>query len=190
MQIEFILPEYWIDMKFPDIVTDRYRISNTGKIVDVISGKGILVHYSEKGYAMVRLYNTVKKRAVTKKLHRVVAYNFLGAELFNLMTVNHITGDKEDNSVSNLEYMTFADNIKHSFLTGLNVGLKGEANGSSKTTEQNVNRICEYLNTGLSSNKIVAKFLEEDIVVSKYVVDDIRIGKTWRHVSSKYGISV
>lgn len=35
------------------------------------------------------------------------------------MTVNHKDGNKDNNHISNLEWMTCADNIRHSFATGI-----------------------------------------------------------------------
>lgn len=52
------------------------------------------------------------------QLHRLVAKVWLDNEN-NLETVNHIDGNKGNNSVENLEYMTLADNIKDGFANGL-----------------------------------------------------------------------
>ena len=48
--------------------------------------------------------------------HRVVAETFFG--LAEGMTVNHKNGDKRDNRVENLEYVTAGENTTHSFRTG------------------------------------------------------------------------
>lgn len=47
---------------------------------------------------------------------RLVASAFLGV---SEMTVNHKNGDRTNNNIDNLEWLTLADNIRHAFETGL-----------------------------------------------------------------------
>lgn len=50
--------------------------------------------------------------------------------------INHINGNKEDNSVNNLEWVSAKDNTVHSWKTGLSKG--GENHGMSKLTNNEV----------------------------------------------------
>lgn len=59
-------------------------------------------------------------------VHRLVALAFLGIPKEG-MTVNHIDGDRSNNRVENIEWLTLEDNIKH-----------GHANGLYKSTRQPV----------------------------------------------------
>ena len=66
------------------------------------------------GYLYVELPIVRKKY----KVHRLVAFAFLSNPQ-NLPQVNHIDGNKQNNSVDNLEWVSAQENIAHAFRTGL-----------------------------------------------------------------------
>ncbi len=65
----------------------------------------------------LRLNHYYKGKHTTFKVHTIVAECFIG-EIGN-KTVNHINGDKTDNSYSNLEIISSSDNTKKAFRNGL-----------------------------------------------------------------------
>lgn len=50
---------------------------------------------------------------------RLIAITFLGKPTKEANTVNHINGNRLDNRVENLEWLSLGDNIRHAFDTGL-----------------------------------------------------------------------
>lgn len=91
-----------------------YFVSDYGR---VRSQKKILSPKKEKnGYLRVTLYKT--RKAKTVSVHRLVAEAFLGPCSGN-MQINHKDGCKVNNHVSNLEYCTCSENIKHAYDAGL-----------------------------------------------------------------------
>ena len=72
---------------------------------------------SNRGYLQVCLTKDGKSKTYT--VHRLVAKAFL-PNLKNKRQVNHIDGNKENNSIDNLEWVTSSENNKHAFITGLN----------------------------------------------------------------------
>lgn len=61
------------------------------------------------------------KNGVVKEflVARLVAITFLGQPSKDANTVNHINGNRLDNNINNLEWLSLADNIRHAFDTGL-----------------------------------------------------------------------
>lgn len=126
--------EEWKDIKDFESL---YQISNYGRVKSFHNniGRGIIirkVRLNKQGYYYCNLCKNNK--VITKKIHRLVAENFL-KNTKNYICVNHIDGDKRNNSVYNLEWCTQSYNSNHAYKLGLrepwNKGLLGNVN---KTT--------------------------------------------------------
>lgn len=65
-----------------------------------------------KGYDCGKGYDSVKINGKNYYRHKVVAICFLG-KMPNGYSVNHKDGNKLNNHVDNLEYVSFADNYAH-----------------------------------------------------------------------------
>lgn len=74
---------------------------------------------NRKGYLKVEL------KCKGYFVHRIVALAFIPNPL-NKEQVNHIDGNKINNNVSNLEWVTNAENHKHKCENGLNIVCKGK----------------------------------------------------------------
>lgn len=91
-----------------------YYVSKLG----VIKGKRCNVlkpALDKRGYKKVWVYSNGKRKELYT--HRVVALAFIAGDCS--LTVNHIDGNKLNNSVSNLEWCTNTYNMQHSFNAGL-----------------------------------------------------------------------
>ena len=106
--------ECWRDIPgFPD-----YQASIAGCIRSRKLGEWQILKptpHSRTGYLIVS--PRVRGRYIARSVHRLVASAFLGAA--NGRDVNHINGDKHDNSLENLEYLSRGDNHRHAYRTGL-----------------------------------------------------------------------
>lgn len=115
---------------------ERYKITSYGRIIG-INNQEISQRKASNGYLRVNLrYGTEKyEKPKTRSVHRLVAEAFIENPL-NLNSVNHKDGNKENNDVNNLEWVTEQYNTIHSFKIGLQVVRKGKENKLSKKVYQ------------------------------------------------------
>ncbi|MGR8823786.1 NUMOD4 domain-containing protein [Leuconostoc citreum] len=102
-----------------------YQVSNHGNIRSiarvltdgrVTAGKYIKGSSNGNGYLYVTLsYGNIRKH---KYIHRLVAETFLKNDE-KLLEVNHIDGDKTNNSIENLEWVNSKQNKHHALVNGL-----------------------------------------------------------------------
>lgn len=102
-----------------------YQVSSTGLVKslarNVPRGKSfyrqkeivLKIYLNEYGYKTVTLFRNCKGK--TFKVHRLVAAAFIGDSDLH---VNHIDLNKINNNVSNLEYVTPAENVRHARVNG------------------------------------------------------------------------
>lgn len=128
------------------------------------------------GYLNVALQNkTLRKR---EKIHRLVAAAFIGPP--GKLDVNHIDGNKLNNRLENLEYVTRSENLKHAFRLGLATtpfGKRGEASMRAVLNDEAVLAMRERYAAGTSRRELATEF-----GVSYYTVWDITERRSWTHI--------
>lgn len=85
-----------------------YQISDEGRVYSAYSKKYLKLRKDKDGYLLVNLYKD--KKQYTKKVHRLVAEAFIDNPE-GKKEVNHIDCQRDNNCVSNLEWMTHRDNV-------------------------------------------------------------------------------
>lgn len=107
----------------------RYEVSNLGRVRSVsriVSNHTGLLRVKEKilkqradckGYMRIDIYDNDGKKHYFG-VHRLVAEAFIDNPN-NKEQVNHINGNKNDNSVNNLEWVTNDENMQHAIRHGL-----------------------------------------------------------------------
>ena len=98
-----------------------YQISNTGNVKSLVRKnnkveKILKPAINTEGYKHVILFKN--KVSHNTRIHRLVARHFIENPL-NKKCVNHIDGVKTNNNVTNLEWVTNSENIRHAFKMGL-----------------------------------------------------------------------
>lgn len=94
----------------------EYEASTRGHIYSIKSGVILKPFLTNSGYLQVKLWHD--GRHVHEYIHRLVAETFLHNYNGSLQ-VNHIDGDKLNNCVDNLEWVTHKENIRHAIDSGL-----------------------------------------------------------------------
>lgn len=93
-----------------------YEISNLGNIKNVIKNKLLKFGKHNQGYLQVSLSKNNKK--TTFKIHRLIAIYFIDNPN-NYKIINHVDGNKLNNSIENLEWCTSKHNNEHAYKLGL-----------------------------------------------------------------------
>lgn len=150
-----------------------YSVSDRGRIrreysVRVGFRKGLFVSkpiVSKAGYHRARFCRNGKIEWRT--VHSVVCRAFIGPRPTKLQ-INHIDGNKANNSIANLEYVTGSENIRHAIRTGLKPVLVGEKHGNSVYSTEQIASVKMMARQGVSSREI-SKSLSVKIATVKQV---------------------
>jgi len=94
-----------------------YYISRCGKVLSIRSGiiKSILLSIDKDGYLSCNIHRGTGK--TKKPLHRLLCNAFMALDMDNRsLCVNHIDGNKVNNSLSNIEIVYRRENTSHYML--------------------------------------------------------------------------
>ena len=155
-----------------------YLASSFGRIMRVVAtvpsgsaaGKILKQGTLKHGYKNVSLY----KLGVPKSLsvHRVIATAFFGKPKLDLV-VNHKDGNKKNNNINNLEFVTATANELHALLSGLKA--HGDRHGSAKLRSADIPVILARINAGHKTDSMAA-----DYGVTTTTIRNVANNKTWR----------
>lgn len=175
---ELSLPnELWLPVADTE---GNYYVSNLGRILTTEYGqkkltKVIKQSTHKNGYLVTRMKKESRVRPL--KVHRLVAQAFI-PNPNNLPQVNHIDGIKTNNVVTNLEWVTGSENIKHAFAIGLSCH-KGSKHPQSILTEEQVKEIrLTYTISNCTKTDFAKKY-----GIATQTLDNVLSGRTWSHVN-------
>ena len=156
------LNEEWKDIQY------GYKISNQGRVKNP-QGKILGGSTHKDSYRFV----TIKGKQIP--IHRIVAENFIENK-YDKPFVNHKDGNKMNNSVDNLEWVTQQENIQHSYKNKLQPSTVKTYKGKF-TDEQRQQIKDEYNNTDISRRQLALKYNVShtcicDIINDKYKYAD------------------
>lgn len=137
-----------------------YKVSSLGRVRRIKGGRGttegaFLTPNFSGPYGRIRLYRGSAASGKIVFVHRIVALAFLGEPCPPRHFVNHLSGDRHDNRVTNLEWVTPAENVRH----GLRLkGAFGSPNEKGEMREADVVKMRHLAAGGLTVEEIGARF--------------------------------
>lgn len=104
----------WLPVKgFP-----KYEVNQYGDIRNKRTGYVKKPCVDKSGYFQVKLSDENTHKSHSKTVHRIVANAFYDGD-FREYQVNHKDGNKQNNFIANLEFVTGSENVKHAYDTGI-----------------------------------------------------------------------
>lgn len=165
---------------YPDI-KDCYVINDSGEIRNVNTGNYLKKKIERNGYIRVSL---MKKSGGTTyvSLHRLLMMAFRPVENMDKLQINHIDGDKTNNSFDNLEWVTSKENIHHAINTGLTNFdyLVGEKTNLAHYSEEDAKKVISLLKTNRYTDKEISELTGYPV---HSFIARIRRRETWKYLT-------
>ncbi len=153
-----------------------YEVSNSGLVRRVDRNRLRSTSPQSNGYLRVNL--SINGKAIHRMVHSIVASVFLG-ERPEGFQVNHKNGDKSDNRVENLEYLSPTD---HAYHTGHVIKRLRPAQGSRHAMAVLTDELARQIHAEYSVGNITQRELSERFGVSQGNISLILNGKLWKHL--------
>ena len=99
-------------------------------------------------------YNVITVARKQFRWHRFVWECFNGIIEDKKLVINHIDGNKENNSLSNIELVSQSRNCFHAFENELRKGISGESHALSKITEAEAIEMIRLMKDGYTNKRL------------------------------------
>lgn len=120
----------------------NYKVTDKGEVINIKTGRKLKPIKKTNGYMQVNLSMNGERKSIM--IHQLIAEAFLNkpSDYGNgFIVINHIDGNKENNSLDNLEYTTQQDNVRKAFKMNLNKNKGYNHYKSLKLTDHKINKI-------------------------------------------------
>lgn len=162
------------------IITKDGRVFNTNSEREL---KPFITNLCKYKSVRIPLGKIGKKRLYkTLLIHRLIALAYI-QNPDKKPIINHLDGNKHNNSLNNLEWCTYSENNIHAIETGLRKNFKRKSEDSyfCKHNKKDVVLVCECLQNGESPGSIAKKY-----GFGKDFIYKIRRKEAWKEIASNY----
>lgn len=171
--------KYGVPVNYTKISPTK-AINENGDIISIITRRKIKTFKNRHGYYV---FSDTKGYFKTPFVHRVLGILYVpNPNPAKFDQINHIDGNKLNNSIDNLEWCDNEYNQKHARKLGLynknNPGRSGEEHSQVKLREIDVEYIRNHPN--ISGVELAGMFS-----VSPQTICDIRKNRSWTHILNK-----
>lgn len=175
---EIHLEEVWKFVKD----SSKYQISNLGRFKNIQSSHILKPSIDKYGYYRLS-YKDDNNQIQYKTIHRLVAEAFIANNNPELQ-VNHIDGDKLNNHIDNLEWVSVSGNIKHSFDLMLNPNtnpiLVFDLEKNTESRYRSLKDFCKSIDNYVSVIVPLIRHSKSNPILDRYIVtiiDESRLFK-------------
>jgi hypothetical protein len=175
--------EIWKKIYIDDKET-VYLISNFGRVYNNDTSRILKpVPEKRKGYQMIYL-RVGKKKYCRFRIHRLVAFYFIeNDDPKNKTQVDHIDGDKTNNSYHNLEWVTAKENVQRAFKSKIHPIYTCEDASHAQKTNEEIKLICEFM---VKFPEVPLKKVARMFEVSYATIQNLRMQRQWKEITSQY----
>lgn len=172
-----------------------FRVSNLGRVFSKRTNKILVQTKLKCGYMAINTRIGGRRGTChSLRVHRMVADAFLEAptedqqkfaakSAYGKVWVNHKDGNKLNNQLCNLEWVTASENAKHARAMGLQKSLRGENCPHSKLTEVDVIKILEMYEPGVYGKGRIS--IAKSLNLPAAAVSSVIHSGNWGHLQSQ-----
>ncbi len=135
-----------------------YFATENGDIYSIARGKLKKLKFEKVGG-----YYRLKINRERILVHRLIAYTFIGYPKDSSQIINHKNGNKSDNGVENLEWVSHGENISHSYRE------LGRTLPNRKLTNEQVKEIRQKSNLGVTNNILALEYSVNHCTISEVI---------------------
>lgn len=169
-------------IEYPTVKPKAYLINTQGVIFSLLTNTYLSIG-ARRDYLQVDL-RTGDGLSRSFSLHRLVAYAFCNPPHdWQDMVVNHIDGNRHNNWANNLEWISVSANNQHGMARAK---LSDGETPRAFIDDDLVNEICRLFSLNYTNVDILRKLGLDVDTANQCLLNDIRGGRTWVNISSKY----
>ena len=173
---------------YPRVRPYVYTVNTEGEVYEYATRRKCIPYMTTTGYWAVAL-RMIDAYPRAFHIHRLVAYQFCPMPNdipYEQLSVNHITGNRDDNMCGNLEWISYQANSQHENEILHGGDDKYVSNGRPTVTEGFIRWICEQLQVNKTNTHIMREAGMEVCNSNHTFIRDIRNRDTWANISKDY----